>query len=151
MKSLILHYMNKYPGGRVHAVEGAIDVFDRSGRHCVALRSQGSGQLVCASAEMGCAHAHDLAPIPKDARLFKWQDGKISKDELHDARREKLGAFVKDGRVQSCHELGLSLFDDKQRLTVEGQQKFFAPRPAPAPVQAPVQTAPVVDPSQPQA
>jgi len=116
MKSWVVHYKNKYPGGQVQASESALDVYDANGDHCVALRKDGSGQFVDKSEEYGAKHAHDLAPIPKDARVFKMVDGKIVPDEKAAERKELAKAYVSDGKVQSCKEIGLDKFDEKQRL-----------------------------------
>lgn len=118
MLSWMVHYKNKYPGGRVSASESAIDVYDVEGNHVVALRRSADGGFHCKSAEMGCVDSHDLAPIPKESRCFKVRDGKISKDEEHDSRVEKRKEFLLGNKIGSCHELKASkmLFDDKQRL-----------------------------------
>lgn len=116
MLSMRVHYMNKYPGGRVSSSDSAFDVYDAEGRHCVSLAKNGAGMWADRSAEYGCAHCHDLAPIPKDARVKKVVDGKIVDDEQAADRMEMRKAFVKDGKIQSCSEIGLSKFDEKQRL-----------------------------------
>ena len=46
MKQWHVHYMNKYPQGRVHSSDSSMDVFDSEGVHCVALRKDGGGNLV---------------------------------------------------------------------------------------------------------
>lgn len=117
MMSYYLHYKNKYPGGRVSLSESALDVYDAEGEHCVALRKDGGGSFIDRSAAMGCKHEHDLAPIPKDARLFKLKDGKVSKDELYDERSKGLERFLQDGKILSCDDLKEKFqFDEKQRL-----------------------------------
>lgn len=106
MKSWRVHYQNKYPHGQVVEGDGSMDVYDAKGRHCVALRRNAHGQLVCVSEEMGCKDRHDLAPIPRDARVYKLHaNGKIGLDEEH-AEREALRAeYVRDGKVMSEAEL----------------------------------------------
>lgn len=107
MKSLYVHYMNKYPGGRVAMSESSLDVYCAEGKHRVALRKNGAGQWLCNSEEFGCEDSHDLAPIPKDARVHKlFKDGKIGKDELHAERAPKAKALAKNGRVLSEDEAG---------------------------------------------
>jgi hypothetical protein len=117
MLSWLVHYKNKFPGGMVQASESSIDVYDQNGNHQVALRKSGSGAMICQSEQLGCEGRHDLAPIPKDARLWKIKDGKIAKDELFEERKAKLSQFLDEkGRVKSCAELGLAAFDEKQKL-----------------------------------
>ena len=120
MKSLYLHYKNKYPGGQVRTSEQALDVYSASGEHVVALRRDGAGSLVDQSEALGLRDRHDLAPIPKDARVFKLVEGKIGKSE-EAAEREKLrDGFLcpeKKDVVLSCKDLEKHghKFDEKQR------------------------------------
>lgn len=113
-----VHYMNKYPGGKVFIADDSLDVYDASGEHVVALRKNGAGQLVCQSEQLGCKHKHDLAPIPKDARLYKMRDGKVSKDEKFVERIKLREEFLcgDDSKILSCEELKAQgyRFDDKQ-------------------------------------
>lgn len=121
MKSLVLHYKNKYPNGRVSFSDSGLDVFSESGEHVVAMRKNGAGQMVCVSEEYGLRDKHDLAPIPKDSRVHKMIDGKIAEDDKAAERKSLRGQFVCKERgdvVLSCAELakqGMS-FDDKQKL-----------------------------------
>ena len=111
MKSYVVHYRNKYPGGAVHASESAIDVYDAEGNHCVALRKNGAGQMVCQSKELGCKDAHDLSPIPKDARVHKlFADGTIGESEEASERRKVAKELAAhecggSGKVPSIQEL----------------------------------------------
>jgi hypothetical protein len=91
------HYEKKYPGGRVQELNDSLDVWNSEGEHCVALRKDGHGNLVCRSAQHEAKHAHDLAPMP----------AKVKPEH------------VEGGRVKSCHEIGAHLFDDKQRAVKE--------------------------------
>lgn len=123
MKSYVLHYRNKYPGGQVQASETALDVYDHKGNHCIALRKNGAGQWMDESAAQGCIDKHDLAPIPKDSRLYKEDAlGRFIKDEEFEARAKKVKSFLDDsGRfVLSCDDLKKKgyQFDDKQRVIV---------------------------------
>ena len=121
MKSWMVHYKNKYPGGRVQSSENSLDVFSASGEHVVAMRKNGAGQMVCVSEEMGLRDSHDLAPIPKDSRVHKMVGGKISKDDKHEERMKLKDKFLCPDRkdmVLSCADLakaGMS-FDEKQKL-----------------------------------
>lgn len=111
MKPWVVHYRNKYPGGSVHASETAIDVYNADGEHCVALRKNGAGQMVCQSKELGCKDQHDLSPIPKDARVHKlYADGSVGMSE-EAAERKKVAAELAShecggkGKVPSIQEL----------------------------------------------
>ena len=109
MKSYVVHYQNKYPGGLVLSSEHSIDVY--SDGHRVALRKNGAGQWVDQSEEMGCVDRHCLAPIPRDARVMKLhKDGRIVKDDQAEARkpvRQELADHEVggDGKVPSIYEL----------------------------------------------
>lgn len=119
MKQWHVHYMNKYPQGRVSASESAMDVYDSEGVHCVALRKDGGGNLVDRSEELGCKDRHDLSPIPKDARLYKVCPikGHITKDEKFEQRKDLVEDFMVGTKVGSCVEdLKHMSFDEKQRL-----------------------------------
>lgn len=124
MKSWVIHYRNKYPGGSVDFSDDKLDVYDAKGEHCVALRKNGAGGWSDISEEIGCKHKHCLAPIPKDARVHKERDGKIGLDEDHEVRKQKRGKFIKEGRILSCKELEANgfRFDERQRLTEEPQK-----------------------------
>lgn len=93
------HYEKKYPGGQVQLLEGSLDVWNAKGEHVVALRKDGHGNLVCQSEEHDTLAEHDLAPIP----------AKVKDHHICSVT----------GKVKSCDELGLHLFDDKQRAIVE--------------------------------
>ncbi len=118
MKSWVVHYKNKYPGSKVILTDSSLDVYDVKGDHVVSMRVNGAGQWTCVSDEMGCKDAHDLAPIPKDARVHKVVEGKISLDEHHEERSKKSQDFCQDGKVLSCKELEKEgyQFDDKHRV-----------------------------------
>lgn len=122
MKSYVVHYKNKYPGAKVISSEDALDVFCADDRHRVALRKNGAGQFVCVSEEMGCDDSHDLAPIPKNARVHKlYKDGKIALSEEHAVRKEVAAKLATDGKIPSiaeCQAAGLSV-DDKGHVTLK--------------------------------
>lgn len=111
MKSWIVHYQNKYPGGRVHASENSIDVYCSEGNYRVALRKDGNGQWQDVSAEFGASDKHDLAPIPKECRFRKlYADGKIANAEEFEERRPVAEKLAKEecggkGKVPSEHEI----------------------------------------------
>lgn len=134
MKSYTLHYRNKYPKGHVQSTENAVDVYDHEGNHCVALRKNGAGQWADESAAQGCLDQHDLAPIPKDARLYKEDikegaaTGRIVKDDKYDERAPKVEKFLDESNrfVMSCEDLkkkGFE-FDEKQRVYREPESKL---------------------------
>ena len=131
LKSWVVHYKNKYRGGNVMHSGDSLDVFDKNGDHAVALRKDGHGSLVDMSGEMGCVDCHDLAPIPKQARVFKvLPSGKIGKDDEGDDR---------DGFMQSSAAAGLLASNGKVKSIDEVGKKYFnadgsyeAPASAPA-------------------
>ena len=104
MLSWVVHYKNKYPGSRVVQSENALDVYDASGEHVVALRKNGAGQMVCESEKYGCVDRHDLAPIPKDSRVHKVQDGKVGFDEKAESRKESRKALMRGNKILSEKE-----------------------------------------------
>ena len=104
MKSLIVHYKNKYPGAHVQASDNSLDVYDSSGEHVVALRKNGAGMLVDASEEFGCPDRHCLAPIPKNARVHKIIDGKVSLDDKAAERIEKRKDLLRGNKILSEQE-----------------------------------------------
>lgn len=124
MKSLYVHYINKYPGGRVIQSESSLDVYSQSGEHVVAMRKNGAGQMVCVSEEYGLRDRHSLEPIPKESRIFKVRDGKVALDEKAEERKESMKAFLcpqHGDKVLSCEELKAlgHRFDEKQRQIKE--------------------------------
>lgn len=135
MKSLIVHYRNKYPGGRVHSSESALDVFCAEGRHRVALRRDGNGNMVDVSEELGCEDRHDLAPIPKASRVFKlYADGRIGRDEDAEIQgREAAGKAFADchvggkGKVPSCYELELAKNPKADPRSVDRSKAYEVP------------------------
>lgn len=104
MKSWIVHYKNKFPGGQVQASENAIDVYDVDGDHVIALRKNGAGMWADESEALGLSERHDLAPIPKDARVHKVVDGKVSFDEKHEERKEARKSLLRKNKILSEKE-----------------------------------------------
>jgi hypothetical protein len=91
MKSLIVHYKNKYPDCQVSGDESRVDVFTATGKHLIAIRKNGAGQVYDASEELGCAERHDLSPIVKESRVNKLcVDGCIKLDEKQGQERQSL-------------------------------------------------------------
>ena len=118
MRSLVAHYMNKYPRGQVISTDTSLDVFV-DGAHKVAMRKNGAGQFVCQSESLGCDDRHDLAPIPQNTRAMKcYVDGIREAEEY--AERAPIGLALADleiggkGKVPSnaeLRELGAQLID----------------------------------------
>lgn len=113
-KSHAVHYMNKYPGSQVRLSDDGLDVHCKGGKYRVALRKNGAGQWVDMSDELGCIDRHDLAPIPKNARVMKlFSDGKIGPSE-EAAEREPVAAALAEhavggyGKVPSIKDLELA-------------------------------------------
>ena len=117
MLGLQVHYKNKYPKGKIEASENSFDVYDQHGEHCVALRKDGAGNLVCQSEKLGLKHKHDLSPIPKMSRLYKVcpQKGVIKKDEKFEERVKAFGEFFceDESKIMSCEELSAVDADGK--------------------------------------
>jgi len=105
MKSLQVHYMNKYPGGYCEANDQGLRAYDADGKLRVCLQKGGDGGMHDVSEEMGLPDRHDLSPLPKDARVHKVVGGKIGKSEEAEDRAEAAKKYVVDGRVPSCEEL----------------------------------------------
>ncbi|NJM09513.1 MAG: hypothetical protein HC883_01035 [Bdellovibrionaceae bacterium] len=106
-KSWIVHLMNVFVGSQVIATETAIDVIV-NGAHHLAMRKDGSGHFYDASEELGLPGLFSLAPIPKEARIYKLKrDGTIGLDELAEERKAIRDVFrcKKHGHVLSCDEL----------------------------------------------
>lgn len=125
MLGWVAHYKNKFPGSHVQVSESAFDVYSADGEHLVALRKNGANQWNDESEKYGCVEKHCLAPIPKDSRVHKEVDGKISFDEKHEERREKRQAFLRDGKIASMAELkseGYS-FDEAGRVVGQPEKK----------------------------
>lgn len=128
MKSLVVHYKNKYPGGRVSLSDSALDVYSADGDLCVSLRKNGAGQWVDQSDEMGARDKHCLSPIPKQSRVFKLHaDGKIGRDEKHEERSKFAGKLEREGRILSCEEyIAEGFVIDKEHSIVSGPAKGAA-------------------------
>lgn len=105
MKSWVVHYKNKYPGGHVNSSEDSLDVYDNEGSHVVALRKAGGGIWVDKSEELGAIDKHDLSPIPKNARVHKlYESGKIGLSEEAKVRHQESKSLVVAGKIHSISE-----------------------------------------------
>lgn len=108
MKSYHVHYMNKYPGGKVFSSENSIDVYCERGFHRVALRKDGGGSWVDRSKEFGALDEHSLEPIPKDSRVMKLyrkdRDDVIAPAEEHGVRKQASAQLAVDGKILSIPE-----------------------------------------------
>jgi hypothetical protein len=127
MKSWIPHYSNKYPGGSIDASDSSFSVKDASGKLRVKLSKDGCGMWKDVGPDFGALDAHDLAPIPKDSRIFKQcpKSGALIKDEASEERTKYVAEHFED-RVPSCKELedaGVARFDEKQRHDKHFQAK----------------------------
>lgn len=131
MDSWKIHYKNKYPGGRVVSSGNSMQVYDASGELRVALEKNGAGGWSDVSKENGALDSHCLAPIPKDARIFKKcpKSGALIKDEEHESR----SAFAKKiaaecgGMIPSCADLQKShdvRFNEKQQIDKNYENSF---------------------------
>lgn len=92
---LQVHYKNKFPKSSCRASEESLDVHSESGKHLVALRKNGAGQLVDHSESLGCYEKHDLSPLKKDGRCYKlFGDNKIDMAEEYRERRDMVKAEI---------------------------------------------------------
>lgn len=123
MKAYAPHYLNKYPGGRVEYSEDKLEAFDAQNQRRVSLRLDGNGRIVDVGSETGASDKHDLAPIPKNARLFKlYADGRIAKSEEFSERLESSLELKKAGKILSIDEYkadGGFDIDDKGNVSVK--------------------------------
>lgn len=128
MKSVVVHYKNKYPNGRIDSSEDKLDVYCSDGVHRVALRRGGDGQMKDLSAEMGAVDCHDLSPIPKNSRAHKLHaDGKIGLDELAESRFSVADKIKVQNKVLSIAEYKKST---AHVVDESGNVKAFAAQPA---------------------
>lgn len=105
MKHLLVHYANKYGLENVECDDSKLRAY-KNGKLAVLVAKDGAGNIKDMSEELGLEDRHDLSPIPKDGRLYKWsKDGKVIKDELFDERKAKREKLLKDGRLPSIEEL----------------------------------------------
>lgn len=106
MKSLALHYQNKYPDGHVNHTESSLDAYDNAGALVVSLRRDGHGKIVDQSKENGALDSHDMCPIPKNARVHKLcgLTGHMKLDEKAAERKAAALKLAVDGKVLSIKE-----------------------------------------------
>lgn len=105
MKPYAVHYLNKYPGGRVDYSEDRLDAYDAQGAKRVSLRLGGNGLVADVGAETGAVDKHDLSPIPKNTRVHKLHtNGSVGLDDLAESRREQSAALASDGKILSIEE-----------------------------------------------
>ncbi len=123
----MVHYMNKW-GGHVESSDSSFRVYDAKGKLVVALEKGGDGQWHDKSEAMGLIGRHDLAPIPKDARVRKMVGGKLAFDEHAEERMKLAGEFERGGCIASCDQLKADgfEFDEKQRVTRRPEKKASA-------------------------
>ena len=125
MLSYLVHLKNKYPSARVFGSETSIDVYSLEGEHLIALRKNGAGQWQDEGEKLGASDKFCLAPIPKDARVFKlYGEGHGAKSEEHLERSKLCQQFVRNGKVPSCKELEAEgyQFDEKGRMLHSAQK-----------------------------
>lgn len=125
MKSLLVHYKNKYPDAKVTLSAGSLTV-EQDGKMLVYMERNAHGQFVCKSEEYGCEEAHDLTPIAKECRhlgLCK-ESHKVIKDSKHDERKE------------ACEAEPERFYDESKGYRVarsEEEAKNYVASEAPAP------------------
>jgi hypothetical protein len=105
MKHLLAHYANKYGLENVECSDTSLRAY-RNGELALSLAKDGAGNLKDESEDLGLEDRHDLSPIPKDGRLYKFdKHGRLAKDEKYSERKELRKDYLKDGRLPSCEEL----------------------------------------------
>lgn len=109
------HLKNKYPGGHVVASEDSLDAYCADGRYRVALRKNGAGQWVDMSKVLGADDMFCLAPIPKDARVWKHYGSHVGLSEEHAERTMAVAQLVVDGKVPSQKELDDAEADSRKK------------------------------------
>ncbi len=99
-KSYMVHYKNKYHGIET-CTENSLDVYNQSGKHVIALRKNGAGQIQDMSKELGCEDEHDLEPIEKKFRAYKlYANGHIAKaEEFSERFPEADKAIAEEGKI----------------------------------------------------
>ena len=126
MMHLIPAMMNRY-GGHCEATDHELRAYDSKGKLVVYLQRDGNGSIVDKSEAFGLEGRYNLAPIPKEARLWKHDKaGKLVKTTDHEARKEHLAKFkCSKGFVKSCEELESEdwSFDSELSVKKEPQQK----------------------------
>ncbi len=127
MKSLIVHYRNKFPGSAVKASDSSFDVYSSEGSHLVSLCKNGAGQWVDQSESLGCESKHDLSPIPRDCRVWKLnRDGMIVKDDQAEARAKVAAeaASKHGGKIPSIAELYLAKNPGADLRSLSGKENY---------------------------
>ncbi len=132
MKSLAVHYMNKYPGGQVNHTEHTLDVYDNQGVLSVSLRRDGHGKIVDQSQDLGAIDKHDMCPIPKNSRVHKIcaETGRIKLDEKAAERKKAARAIEVDGKILSLKEYAALpdyVVDEKGNVTKKAAIPAQAP------------------------
>lgn len=136
MKSLLVHYKNVFPGGRVVATETSLDAYDADGNHRIALRTTGAGSLKDVGSEVGASDDHCLSPIPKNTRAYKlYKDGKVALSEEGAARLKMSAVLAVNGKVLSIEEY------EKMEIQFDKEGNAITPEKAPGDLAAAVQGA----------
>lgn len=91
MKSIYVHFLNKFPGARVEMGERHVAAYcQSSGELLMRAELNGLGVMVDSGSELGARHALCLSPIPKEARHMKlFKDGRVGRAEEHAVRGPK--------------------------------------------------------------
>ena len=122
MHPYFVHLKNQYPGGEIYGDDNGFDAYDAEGKHRVALRKNGQGQLLDVSEKLGLPDRFDLSPIPKESRAFKlYADGRCAPSEEH-ATRAVVGkklADVNGGKVPSSEKLAEIVRRNEQQAALK--------------------------------
>jgi hypothetical protein len=71
LKSLVVHYKNKYPTARVESGENHLAVISKDGELLVSVKRGGGGVVFDAQKDDGAKYPHDMSPIPRNTRVYK--------------------------------------------------------------------------------
>lgn len=124
MYHLLPHYANKYGLENVECSEDKLRAYC-NGKLVLSLKKDGAGNLSDEGEILGLEDRHDLAPIPKDSRIWKRdpKSGALVKDERAAEREQLRAKFSENGRVLSCEKLEAKKigwkFDEKQQVLQE--------------------------------
>jgi len=107
MKPFVAHYLNKYPGGTVDSdADTYLRAYDSKGKLRVVL-ADGAGSVQDRSKLAGAPDCHDMAPIPKDCRVFCDRAEGVELHQEAESRKEVAKAVAEKfgGRVPSVAEI----------------------------------------------
>lgn len=116
LKSLYVHFLNKFPSAKVELGETSVAAYSPSGELLMHVSKNGLGVEVDSGRDRGAKYAFCNSPIPKEARHKKlFKDGSVRDAEECAARRPHALALEKEFGYVPC-ELQL-----KHRKVIESE------------------------------